>query len=135
MRVGAMVVGILFAIWTFFEAVLIVGLSGAADDDETGALGGGGLVSAILVGIGAALVLAVPLVSMVLFGMAAIVSFLAAGMGYSNHWFYGSVFSGLAIMAFFGWRGKVKASREAATERDRQRQRDEQLAELLRRSA
>ncbi len=36
MRIAAMVVGILFAIWFFFEAVLITGLSNAGGDDAHG---------------------------------------------------------------------------------------------------
>ncbi len=68
MRVGAMVVGILFAIWTFFEALLVYGLSNAADDTETSTAGALGVFAAIVAGIAAALVLAIPLGSAFLFG-------------------------------------------------------------------
>lgn len=132
MRVGAMVVGILFSIWTFFEALLVTGVSGMADDEEMGAAGAGSLLAAIVAGIASALVLALPLFSTVLFGLAGLISFAAAGAGYGNHWFYGSVFLVLGVMAFFGWIGKRKDRRELVAERQRQLERDDRLEMLLR---
>lgn len=131
MRVGAMVVGILLSIWTFFEAVLITGLSNAADDEQTGTAGGGGLLAAIVAGIASALVLAVPLFSAILFVVAGLISYAAAGTGYANHWVYGSIFLGLGIMAFFGWIGKRKERREKRAELARQNERDARMESLL----
>lgn len=132
MRVGAMVVGILFAIWTFFEAVLVTGLSNAADDESTSNAGAGGLLAAIMAGIASALVLALPLFSAILFGMAGLVSFAAAASGYGNHWVYGCVFLALGVMAFFGWIGKRRERRDRLAELNRQAERDDRLEALLR---
>ncbi len=131
MRVGAMVVGILFAIWTFFEALLLTGLSNASNDGKTSSAAGFAVVAAIFCGVAAALVLAVPFVSAILFAIAAVFSFSAAGMGYGNHWLYGSVFAALGAMAFFGWIGKRKERREVATEKTRQLDRDARLEALM----
>lgn len=132
MRVGAMVVGILFSIWTFFEALLITGLSGVADNDETSAAGAGGLLAAIVAGLASALVLALPLFSAILFGVAGLFSFAAASAGYGNHSYYGIVFMGLGIMALLGWIGKKKEQREKQNELRRQTERDERMEALLR---
>jgi hypothetical protein len=130
MRVSAMVVGILLAIWTFFEAALLSGLEEVAGSDENMA-GGGGLAS-ILCGLAAILVLSVPQISMVLFGLGAASSFAAASQGYGNHYVYGSIMVLLAVMAFFGWRGKKADRRERLAERARQEERDRRMEELLR---
>jgi len=132
MRVSAMVIGILFSIWTFFEALLITGLSNAADDDETSSAGAGGLIAAVVAGVASMLVLALPLFSAVTFVVAGLISFAAAAAGYSNHWFYGSIFIVLGVMAFFGWIGKRKERRENQLERLRQVERDNRMETLMR---
>lgn len=131
MRVGAMVVGILLSIWTFFEALLVGGLSNAANDDTTNTAAGGGLLAAIVAGIASALVLALPLVSTILFVFAGLISYAAAASGYPNHWIYGSVFLGLSVMAFFGWLGKRRERRTFKTEKARQEERDARMERLL----
>lgn len=131
MRVGAMIVGILFAIWVFLEAALVNGLSNASNDEDMSTASGGGALAAILCGIGAVIVLAVPAVSMVLFALAGSISYITASQGYPNHWVYGTVFFGLALMSFFGWRGKAKDRREKNAEQERQRQRDDQLDAIM----
>lgn len=119
MRVGAMVVGILFAIWTFFEALLIGGLGSMGEDEDIQALAGGGLFASLFIGVGAVLVLSVPQVSLVLFAIGGVISYISAAGGYSNHWVYGTIFFGLAIMAYFGWRGKKRDKLEKDTQNQR----------------
>lgn len=133
MRVGAMVVGILLAIWTFLEATVIGGFENAAGSEENLA-GGGGLVS-ILCGLAAIMVLAIPLFSAILFGLASLASFVVAGQGYENHYLYGSITALLAVMAFFGWLGKRKERRQFRIERARQEERDARMEQLLQQQA
>jgi hypothetical protein len=129
MRVGAMVVGILFAIWTFFEALLVGGLSG--DNEEMSAAAGLGLGASFFVGIAAVLVLAIPLVSSILFAIGSGLSFGAGAGGYENHYLYGIIFAALAVMAFFGWIGKRNARRRERVKEQVQAERDARYEALL----
>lgn len=131
MRIAAMVVGILFAIWFFFEAVLIVGLSNAGGDDAQATMAAGGIVAAILIGLGAVLALSVPHISMILFILGGLVSLLTAAGGYTNHWVYAFFGFMLAIFAFFGRRGQLKERREKAAERQRHEDRDNRMEAMV----
>jgi hypothetical protein len=131
MRVAAMVVGILFAIWIFFEALLVFSLFSAGNADEDAGLAAVGLVVAILLGLGAVLAIAIPHVSMVLFALGGLLSFAIAAGGYGNHWFYGIIGFMLAIFAFAGRRGQLKDRREKSAELQRQRERDARLEALI----
>jgi len=103
-----------------------------ADDEKLEGATGGGLLASMVGVLAAALVLALPLVSAILFGLAGVLSFAAAAAGYGNHWVYGSDFMALGVVAFFGWIGKRKNRRESAAERQRQIDRDDRLETLLR---
>lgn len=131
MRIAAMVVGILFAIWFFFEAVLITGLSNAGGDDQQATAAAGGVVVAILIGLGAVLALSVPHISMVLFVLGGLVSLLAGAGGYTNHYVYAFFGFMLAAFAFFGRRGQLNERREKAAERQRQEDRDNRLETMV----
>lgn len=130
-----MVVGILFAIWIFFEAVLVTSLFEAGGAEDQAAMAAGGIIVAILIGIAAVLALSVPHVSMVLFALAGLLSFAVAGGGYENHWFYGFIGFMLAMFAFFGRRGQLKDRREKAAERQRQEDRDARLESMVQQRA
>lgn len=131
MRVAAMVVGILFAIWIFFEALLVFSLFSAGDADDDAGLAAIGLLVAVLIGLGAVLALAIPHVSMVLFTLGGLLSFAIAAGGYGNHWFYGIIGFMLAVFAFAGRRGQLRDRREKAAELQRQRERDARLEALM----
>lgn len=133
MRVGAMVVGILLAIWTFLEAAVIGGFENAAGSEEN--LAGGGGLASVLCGLAAIMVLAIPLVSTILFGLASVVSFAVASQGYGNHYVYGSITALLAIMAFFGWLGRRRERRVFKMEKARQEERDARMEQLLQQQA
>lgn len=132
MRIAAMVVGILFAIWIFFEALLVFSLFSAGDAHDDAGLAAIGLFVAILIGLGAVLALAVPHVSMVLFSLGGLLSFAIAAGGYGNHWFYGIIGFMLALFSFAGRRGQLKERRERAAELQRQRDRDDRLETMMR---
>jgi hypothetical protein len=130
MRVGAMVVGILLAIWMFFEGIVVTGFE-AAGDSET-PIGGAGVLVSLLCGVGAILVLTVPLFSAILFGLGSLLSFSAAAQGYVTHYLYGSIMVLLTAMSVFGWIGKRRDRREANIERMRQLERDNRMETLMR---
>lgn len=131
MRVSAMVLGILLAIWTFFEALLAGWAGDVSGDDSLAAAAGLGLIACFFIGVGALLVLAVPQVSMVLFAIGAAMGYGAAGLGWGNQWLYATLMAFLAVMAFFGWRGKKRDQREKQVEQQRQLERDQRLEALL----
>lgn len=124
-----MVVGILLSIWSFLEAALVGGLENASNRNEN--LAGGGGAAAVFCGVAAILVLAVPLVSAILFAFASLFSFIVAFQGYDNHYVYGGIMASLAVMAFFGWIGKRRERREIKAERERQAERDARMETLL----
>jgi hypothetical protein len=99
-RLGAMVVGILLAIWTYVEALLMIRLGDGTEGDGYGI--GGGVVSALLCGLGAMMVLPFPFASATLFGLAAFMSFVVAMQGYADHYLYGSTMVVLAVMSLLG---------------------------------
>lgn len=129
MRIAVMILGLLLAVWTFVEGFVIAALS--SDGSHESSLAGGALIAAMLAALAAALVIAFPLASTVLFSIAGAISLGIAAAGYGNHWVYGSVFMILAVMSFFGWRGKRAAQRQAAIESQRQHERDQRLEALL----
>jgi len=134
MRIASMVLGLMLSAWVFFEAFIINALSSLAADSSRDALIGGALIVAIFGVLGGALALALPLVSTILFGLAAIVGYSTAAGGYGNHWVYASGYVLLAALACFGWRGKRKERREKASEVQRQRDCDDRMEQLLRQS-
>lgn len=133
MRISVMVLGILFAIWIFFEAMIVTAIFSAGDSEEAAGAGGIAILVAIIIGVGASLALSVPHISMVLFLLGSVLSFIAASSGYATHWFYAVVILMLALFSFFGRRGQLRDRREKAAERDRQIARDQQLDDLMRR--
>lgn len=139
MRLAALILGLLLSAWAFFEAFAVSLLSAnsilADDDEDMAGAAGGGFIAALCGALAAALAIAFPLAATVLFTLAGFIGFLAAGAGYSNHWVYGALYLGLAVMSFFGWRGKRKDQREAMAERQQQRERDARMEALLRQQA
>jgi hypothetical protein len=116
--------------WTFFEAFLVNAFSG--NDTERAELAGGAIIAAGFGALAAALVIAFPLMSVVLFAIAGLISLAVAGGGYENHWLYGPVFLLLGIMAFFGWIGKRKERREARAELERRQQYEARMEQFMR---
>lgn len=135
MRLASMILGLMLSAWCFFEAFLVSLLDTnsvlSADDKDMAAAAGGGLVTALIGALASALAIAFPLASTCLFSFAGAVSLITASMGYENHWGYGPILFVLAIMSFFGWRGKRKQDREREDERIRQHQRDQMLVQMM----
>lgn len=135
MRIATMIITIVMSIFLFFQAFIVGIGSDLSENEDMGAAGGAGLFGALLWFIGGALVLAFPQVSMVLYGLAALLM-LAIGIPNSEEygdlqvWGYFSLV--FVLMAFFGWRGKKKADAEKREEKARQLKRDEMLEKMMR---
>lgn len=131
MRIAAMILGILGSIWVFLEALLVSSLFSAGGDEDKAGMAGVGLIIGIGGLVAASLAMAFPLFSAIVFLLCGLLGYGIAGAGYGNHWVYGTLYIVLAVMAFFGWRGKKSAARAALAEKQRQQERDDRLESLL----
>jgi hypothetical protein len=136
MRIAVLIIGLMLSAWMFLEGFILAFLDTnnalAADDADAAGLAGGGIVVAMIGALAAALAISYPLATTILLMLAGTISLGIAGAGYGNHWLYGIVLLVLAVLSFFGWRGKRKAGREMAAERQRQLERDERMESLIR---
>lgn len=110
MRIAVMVLGLVLGAVMFFQTVLVAGLSGVGGDEATNTASAGGILMALVWLVACALVLALPLVSTVLFVLAG-----AMGFGFSADFpdlaAWGGVSLALAVLSFFGWIGKRRGAR------------------------
>ena len=131
MRIAVLILGLLFNIVLFIQTILFGGLGDAVGDETTAQAGAVGVLVSLLWLVASALVLAFPIVSVVLFTLAGVLGFAVSG-DFPDMAVWGSIALVLAVMSFFGWRGKRKDAREKAAERQRERERDDRLEGLLR---
>lgn len=131
MRIAVLILGLLFNVVMFLQTVLVGGLGEAAGDESTAQAGAVGLFASLLWLVASALVIAFPMVSVVLFSLAGLLAFAVSG-DFPDMAVWGSIAIVLAVMSFFGWRGKRKDTREKRAEQQRQRERDDRLEGLLR---
>lgn len=132
MRIAVLIIGLIFSLWMTIEGWTVGMLFDVGGAEEQSAAAALGFVAGFVGIIASALVIAFPMISMVLFVLAGLFSIGAASSGYGNHEVFAAVIFALAIMSFFGWRGKKKDTREKAAEVQRQRERDDRLEALLR---
>jgi hypothetical protein len=111
MRIATLILGLVLCVGLFIQSLLIFGLSGAIDDEASAAAGALGLLAAFLWLIAAVLVIPAPRGSLALFLLAAVACFAGAN-NFPDLSFWGAISLGLAVFAFFGWRGKRKADSE-----------------------
>lgn len=131
MRITVLILGLVACLWISFEAFLAFSIFNATGSDPEATATAVGFMAGLLGIVGAALVIAFPLASSVIFVLAGLFSIGAAAEGYPNHQVYLWGFFLLAIMSFFGWRGKKKEIREKSEELQRQRDRDERLELMM----
>ncbi len=104
MRIATLIIGLILMFVIGIQGCL-VGAGGAFLGDEQLSGGGGmGFLAALLAGIAAAFSLAKPLVSMIIFIIGAIVSFIAASSGFSDMNVWGVLLLILALFSYFGHR-------------------------------
>jgi hypothetical protein len=113
MRIAVLILGLLLGVVMVLQSTLVTGLSGVAGDTSTNTAGLGGIIMAILWLVACALVIAVPLLSTVIFAIAAYVGFtFAADFPDLGIWAAASIV--LAVLSFFGWLGKRRGERREA---------------------
>lgn len=112
MRIAVMVIGLILGAIMFVQTFLVYALSGAAQDEASGAAGSVGVLMALLWLIACGLVLPVPFVSAVLFLIAGGIGFGFAGDFPDLAW-WGVVSLVLTVLAFLGWVGKRRGERHA----------------------
>jgi hypothetical protein len=104
MRIAVLIIGLMLTVGLFIQAAVISGLSDVANDQDTGQAAAIGVLMAFLWLIACGLVMPLPRVAMVLFGIS------------------GSLF--LGVLSYFGYRGKRTAKR-------REDERDEMMRSML----
>jgi hypothetical protein len=131
MRVTVLILSLLLGAIMFIQTTLVAGLGSAANDEGTAQSGSVGLFMSLLWLVAAALVLPLPMVSVILFALAGVLGFAASG-DFPDLAIWGGISLALALLSFFGWRGKRKERRERTAEQLRQRERDDRMEAMLR---
>lgn len=128
MRIATLIVGLLLGLLLTIQTLAVTTFG---DDSATSSAAGAGLIMMLLWLFGCALVMAFPLVSAVLFGLAALIGLTASTGNFEDIRFHGGVAFVLMGMALLGYRSKRNEDRERDIERKRQAERDTMVARML----
>lgn len=132
MRIATLIIGLMIGFLLVLQSLTIGMFSETTIvDDTTSTAGAVGLLMALVWLAASALVIAFPLVSTILFALTAPLGLFVPTGDFGDLRFHGTVALALAVMAFFGWRGKKRDAREKRAERQRQEERDARLERLL----
>ena len=123
MRIAVLIIGLVLTFGLFIQAFLVYGLSGAFDQEESAQAGAVGVLMALMWLISCGLVIPLPRAAMTLFAIAGLLGFAASG-DFPDLAIWGGASLALAVMSYFGFRGKRKAERKEA-------ERDAMMRELL----
>ncbi|HEX5499750.1 MAG TPA: hypothetical protein VFX03_11000, partial [Thermomicrobiales bacterium] len=128
MRIATLILGLILGAFLFVQTFLVYALSGAINDQATSGAGALGLLMALMWLVACALVIPVPLLSTVIFGLSGLIG-LGAGAGskFADLTIWGVAGLLLAAFSFFGWIGKRKSARR---ERETREQMAAQSAQL-----
>lgn len=125
MRVGVLIIGLILGGIMFLQAVIVGGLSEAIGEEETSNAAAWGVFMALLWLIACAVVIPLPRVAAGLFvGAGAIGIIAATSSEFADLGVWGGVSLVLAVMAYFGYRGKQRADAK-------ERERDELLRQAI----
>jgi hypothetical protein len=120
MRIAVLILGLVLGVIMFFQTFLVTSLSGLSKTPgATYSAGSIGLVMAVLWLIGVALVIPVPLVSVVAFVLAGILGY-ANSTHFSDLAVWGGASIILAVLSLIGWFTKRRGTRRQE-EREAQR--------------
>lgn len=129
MRIAVLVIGLFLGVIVFLQACTATALSGVAESEDSTAAG---VFVPLFFVVGSAFALRHPKVSVWAFIIAAGWAFLVAASSiYQDMWVWGFLSIILAIMSWFGHRGKLEEDREAMAEKQRQMNRDRMLEEMM----
>lgn len=134
MRIAVLIIGLLLGLLIFLQTAILGTLSSAVGEEATESAAAVGVLVALLWLIGSALVMPWPLFSVFAFAIAGLLGFAVSG-DFPDMGVWGGISLVLAVMSFFGWRGKKKDAREKAEERQLQRDRDARLESLMQQQA
>ncbi len=123
MRIAVLIIGLLLGAILFIQSFLGNALSSATDQEGMQESTSVGLLVALMWLVACALVIAAPRIAMFIFIAAGLLAFAASG-DFPDLAYWGGVSLFLAVLSFFGWRGKRRSD-------IKERTRDEQLAQLL----
>jgi hypothetical protein len=113
MRIVVLSSGLVLGVLMFIQTVLIAGLNSAVGDDNAATTETVGGVMSVMWLVACAMVLAFPMISTGIFGLAGLVGLaVGASSGFTDVLIWGLIALVLAIMSFLGWRDK---NREVAT--------------------
>lgn len=134
MRIAVLILGLILGAVMFVQSVLIAGLSGIADDSDAAGGAAGGVAMALLWLVGCALVIPLPIVSAVSFGLAGLIGIAFAATGsFSDLRIWGVASLVLAVLSIFGWVGKRNDDRRRRLEAEERRRLSHQVAVLSQR--
>ena len=107
MRIAVLIIGLILMVALFFQSLTINVLSDAANTEDTETAGAVGVFMALIWLVSLALVIPKPRISVILFALAAVIG--AAGWAdFPDLKFWSGVSVVLAVMSYFGYRGKMK---------------------------
>lgn len=121
MRIAVLILGLILGAIMFLQSATVAGLSGIAEDEDTNAAAAAGILMALMWLVACAVVIPLPRVAMVLFLIAAVTGFATSG-AFPDLAAWGGVSIFVAVLSFFGWRGKRKADLKERTRDDWMRQ-------------
>jgi hypothetical protein len=107
MRIAVLILGLVLAFGLFIQATIIYGLSDAINQENTEQAGALGVLMAFLWLIAVALVLPLPRISAGVFGFATLFG-VGGAADYPDLWIWSGFSVALAVMSYFGYRGKKK---------------------------
>ena len=130
MRIAVLILTLVIGAFLFIQTFLVTALGGLAQDEVTSGAGAVGLVCALLWLIAAAFVIGLPLISMMAFVFAGILSLaMAASSDFSDLQLWGIASFVLAALSLIGWMTKRRGARVEAR---KLAERDERLAASIR---
>ncbi|CAN5853178.1 hypothetical protein BH24CHL4_BH24CHL4_17340 [soil metagenome] len=116
MRVAVLIIGLVLSFGLFIQAFIILGLSDAVNQEKTEQAGALGVFMAFLWLIAVALVIPFPRAAAVIFAVATVFG-VGGASDYPDLWIWSVISVVLAVMSYFGYRGK-KQQQAKEEERD-----------------
>ncbi len=131
MRIAVLIISLLLGLLLFVQSIIVYTSGNLSKAEDLAGGGAIGLVAALLWLLGGALVIAFPAVSAGIFTLAGLLSLLGGAAGFTDLYGWAVVAFVLAVMSWFGHRGKKATRRAELAERQRQLDRDARLEALL----
>lgn len=129
MRIAVLILTLVLGTIMFFQTFLVASLSGVVGDEATSGAGAIGLLMALLWLVAAALVIPLPLISSIIFVIAGLLGF-AVSANFPDLGMWGGASLILAVLSFFGWRGKRRQDLRDRIDREERQELLRQVAAM-----